>query len=218
MSLTVERGSPAEKAAAYLKRNPAFILGRADLAGVAGVPIADADEAVTPAVRAGLITVAAGQGGNRVWRAGRNLSTWAAPAVHRSGSTVSEPIQCPPDPEPEVKPKRAPRRGGERVRHAVLDVSQLQVITGMPLPVNHGNIKGAGKYDELFALLTGPGQCVPGIPAGYKAALQKAAIVHDKRSPFGDGTVLLVRLISGTDTCGVWREVPPPGTKRKVQV
>lgn len=101
----------------------------------------------------------------------------------------------------------APKRDGRHVGHVLppLDIKQLKVISGVPMPPRRAGQKGRTRYDGVFDMLQADGQAVLGIEVKYEKALRSALKAYLKARPqLAASSVYAVRITSST-TCGVWR-------------
>lgn len=111
------------------------------------------------------------------------------------------------------KASAAPKRDGRPVGHVLppLDIQQLKVRSGVPMPPHRAGQKGRTRYDGVFDLLQADGQSVPDIDVKYEKALRSALRAYLKARPqLAASSVYAVRITSGT-TCGVWRSARTGG-------
>ena len=205
--VTLEPGSPSERICQHLRASQGLELTATAIAGLLNIGRAQVFDALSPGVEQGVITVANNPELGRVWRAGPRLAHWmgdnkavAAPAV-RPAPARPAPASTSPATSVPARPGPTDRRGGKRLRLPLLDLRSIKMVADVPLPPRRGRQCGS-IYDALFDSLKRPAAAAVDIDARYCAALKKAAGVYCKTRP---GVQLTVRLIPGTDTCGVWR-------------
>jgi hypothetical protein len=167
----------------WLKSHPREELDSTDMYKKFNVSKAQADKGLAEAIGAGLIEVANDGTGVRIWKAGPKLreAEDKVPGLSDIGRMVAPPKK--------------------RTYKALpaIDVTKLVVKTGVPIPATKRIGQAGGKYDELFGLLTKPGQMVE-IEPSYTGALRSAA----KKFSKVNGVTLVVK-ITPDQKAGIWR-------------
>lgn len=201
----LEPGSPAERIALFLYKNPTEVLNRSDVAAKLAIAPGGVSTALESAVLAGLVTIANDGDLGRVWQAGPRLKHWTPRPALLAGAFTS------PMPAPSAKPSSGTRSGTKprttRQMLPILNLTQLSVATNVALPPSVIARKGQSRHDALLNLLVADGMSVIGIPIAYQGALIKAAMTYlEARPAMKASCSLYVRKIAHDPTlCGIWR-------------
>ena len=175
---------PAASAAKFFKANPDEVLARDDVSAKFSLTPGAVEQALRPAVAAGLVSVANSSEHGRVWRAGPRLKFWTPDA-----------------PKPQ-------RRGGLRLKLPPLDLKKIKLSKDLAVP-RYLSVKGTTRYDGLIDALTADGMSQTGIPRAYGAAISKAVQTYLKNRPeLAATSALLIRRIDD-ETVGLWRVARP---------
>lgn len=116
-----------------------------------------------------------------------------------TATTEAQPASQAPRATKAVKPMK-------RLRLPLLDVSAIQVQSGVPIPPASNGQPGQGRYIELFDKLTQVGQHIE-LPIEYRGTVGKAIVPYQKKHR--PGRKLVVRTIDATADqparVGIWR-------------
>ena len=131
-----------------------------------------------------------------------------APAAAPAPAATSVPAEAVAEAQPLSPPARTFKvvKQAKRLRLPLLDVTSIQVQTGVPIPPASNGQPGQGRYIELFDKLTEVGQHIE-LPIEYRGTVGKAVVPYQKKHR--PGRKLVVRTIDATADqparVGIWR-------------
>lgn len=199
--ITLEPGSPSERVAVHLRNNPGKVLTRMDVATLLTIVPGAVDTALRAGTALSLITCFNDGDEGRCWRAGPMLAHWK-PAT--TGEAAAPSAAAPKAaPAPATTPA-AKQRGGKRQLLPMLNIKDLKVEKGAPVPVSRISQKGRTRYDGVFDLCASDDTSVSMIDISYQHALIKALQTYLTHRPALKASTWVIRRVDDT-TCGVWR-------------